>query len=66
MQQMDIEAIYEELARGIDRAGEADAGIFLAQVCLLLARELGDRNRVLDLIGQAVRLHEEAAHTTAS
>lgn len=63
MQQQDIEAIYEELANGIDRVGEPDANIFLAQVCLLLARELGDRERALDLIGQAVRLHGERPTT---
>jgi hypothetical protein len=59
MLQQDIEAVYEELATGIDVAGSADAEIFLAQVCLLLARELGDRERVLELIRQAVRLHGE-------
>lgn len=57
MLQQDIEAVYEELATGIDRVGEPDANIFLAQVCLLLARELGDRDRALDLIRQALRLH---------
>lgn len=59
MLQRDIEAVYEELASGIDRVGEPDANIFLAQVCLLLARELGDRERALELIGQALRLHRE-------
>lgn len=59
MLQQDIEAVYEELATGIDVAGSVDAEIFLAQVCLLLARELGDRERVLELIRQAMRLHGE-------
>lgn len=59
MLQQDIETVYEELATGIDRAGEPDANIFLAQVCLLLARELGDRDRALELIRQALRLHGE-------
>lgn len=63
LQPQDIEAVYEELARGIDVAGEADAGIFLAQVCLLLARELGDRERTLDLIRQALRVHGERPTT---
>jgi hypothetical protein len=58
MLQKDIEAVYEELATGIDRVGEPDANIFLAQVCLLLARELGDRDRALELIRQALRLHK--------
>ena len=59
MLQQDIEAVYEALASGIDRVGEPDANIFLAQVCLLLARELGDRDRALDLIRQALWLHAE-------
>lgn len=59
MLQQDIEAVYEELATGIDIAGSADAEIFLAQVCLLLAQELGDRDRALELIRQAMRLHGE-------
>ena len=61
MQQQDIEAIYEELATGIDTAGEADAEIFLAQLCLLLARDLNDKDRTLDLIRQALRPHQEKA-----
>jgi hypothetical protein len=61
MLQKDIEAVYEELATGIDRVGEPDANIFLAQVCLLLARELGDRDRALEVIRQALRLHREKA-----
>lgn len=59
MLQQDIEAVYEELASGIDRVGEPDANIFLAQVSLLLARELGDRERAIELIRQALRLHGE-------
>jgi hypothetical protein len=41
MLQQDIEAVYEELATGIDVAGSADAEIFLAQVCLLLGAGTG-------------------------
>ena len=59
MQQADIEAVYEALAKGIDAAGEDGAGEdgaeeFLARACLLLAREMGDRDRALDLIRQAL------------
>ena len=61
MQQADIEAVYESLATGIDTAGEAEVEIFLARVCMLFARELGDRDRALELIGQALRTHEGAA-----
>ena len=63
MLQQDIEAVYEELATGIDRVGEPDANIFLAQVCLLLARELGDRERTLELIRQALQVHREKPAT---
>lgn len=66
MQQQDIEAIYEELATGIDTAGEADAEIFLAQVCLLLARELSDKDRTLELIRQALRPHQEKTIASAA
>jgi len=65
MQQQDIEVIYEELATGIDAAGEADAEIFLAQVCLLLARELSDKDRTLELVQQALRPHQDKAITSA-
>lgn len=62
----DIEAVYEELARGIDAAGKDDAEIFLARVCLLLARELGDSDRTLDLIRQALLPHQQGATATSS
>ena len=61
MEQAEIEAVYESLAMGIDAAGEGEAEIFLARVCLLFAREIGDRDRALELIAQALRTHEGPA-----
>ncbi|GAB4270246.1 MAG: hypothetical protein Kow0013_22380 [Pararhodobacter sp.] len=41
MTQDQIEAIYEAIAQGIDRTAEP-AEIFLAKLCLVLARQIGD------------------------
>ena len=51
----DVEVVYERLALGIDAAGADAAPVFLAKVALLLAREVGDRDRVLHLIDEAAR-----------
>ena len=51
----DVETVYERLALGIDAAGAKAAPVFLAKVALLLAREVGDRDRVLNLIDEAAR-----------
>ena len=59
MQQQDIESVYEELATAIDIAGEQQAAIFLAQVCLLLARDLNDRDLAIELIRQAARPYQD-------
>ncbi len=58
MQQQDIETVYEELATAIDIAGEPQAAIFLAQVCLLLARDLNNKDRAIELIRQAARPYQ--------
>lgn len=49
MQVQDLEIIYDELAREIDRAGEKSE-LFLAKLSLLLANELGEKSLVLELI----------------
>jgi hypothetical protein len=41
MTQDQLETVYEAIAQGIDRAGEP-AEIFLAKLCLVLARQIGD------------------------
>lgn len=45
----DLEIIYDEMARQIDRAGDKSE-LFLAKLSLLLAERLGDKSAVLELI----------------
>jgi hypothetical protein len=42
----DIEAAYDLIAEGIDRAGEEKARLFLAKLCLALANLVGDLSEV--------------------
>lgn len=51
MTQDQLETVYDAMARGIDRAGEP-AEIFLAKLCLALARRIGDPALVQDEIEQ--------------
>jgi hypothetical protein len=37
-----LEDFYDALAQGIDRAGDAQAPVFLAKLALLLAQRIGD------------------------
>lgn len=48
----DLEQVYDELAEAVDRAGDRRER-FLAKLALLLAHELGDRERVAALIASA-------------
>ena len=48
----DLERVYDELAEAVDRAGDHRER-FLAKLALLLAHELGDRERVAALIAVA-------------
>ncbi|MBK9361142.1 MAG: DUF2783 domain-containing protein [Rubrivivax sp.] len=48
----DLERVYDELAEAVDRAGDHRER-FLAKLALLLAHELGDRERVVALIAVA-------------
>ena len=48
----DLEQVYDELAEAVDRAGDHRER-FLAKLALLLAHELGDRERVTALIAVA-------------
>jgi hypothetical protein len=50
-----LEDIYDTLALAIDNAPEDKRELLLAKIALLLAREIDDPQRVIDLIGQAER-----------
>ncbi|VVD66843.1 hypothetical protein [Pandoraea terrigena] len=48
-----LEEIYDTLALAIDAAPEDQRELLLAKVVLLLAHEIPDSQRVIDLIHQA-------------
>lgn len=48
-----METVYAALAEGIDRHGPKRSEMFLAKVCLLLAEELDDAARSMELIEAA-------------
>ena len=48
-----MEDVYAALAEGIDAVGPEKEAMFLAKVALLLAQELGDCDRALELISSA-------------
>jgi len=52
MMQTDLENIYDSLAHQVDVTGAA-SNLFLAKLCLLMAREIGDGARVEALIETA-------------
>lgn len=49
----DLEQVYDDLAEAVDQAGDRRE-LFLAKLALLLANELGDRDRVAALTRQAL------------
>lgn len=51
----DMEAVWEALAGGLDRAGPEAETLFLSKLALLLADALGDRAGVEQLIEAALR-----------
>ncbi|MPL98954.1 hypothetical protein SDC9_45166 [bioreactor metagenome] len=53
MTQHEIERVYEALAEGIDRAAPEAPELYLARVCLLLARELPSAEVALAAIAAA-------------
>lgn len=53
MNQADLERVYETVATSIDAAGSEGAEVFLAKLVLLLAREIGDADRVLAFVAEA-------------
>lgn len=50
-----LEEIYDTLALAIDTAQPDRRELLLAKIALLLANEIDDPQRVIDLIGQAAR-----------
>jgi hypothetical protein len=54
MEVKDLEVIYDELARQVDRAGDKSE-LFLAKLSLLLANRIGDKGEVLKLIESSAK-----------
>ncbi len=50
-----VERLWEQLAEAIAAAGPGREALFLAKLALLLAREVGDAERVAAAIGVALR-----------
>jgi hypothetical protein len=50
-----LEAAYDLIAEGIDRAGEAKAPLFLAKLSLALAYLAGDTAKVTQAVEAALR-----------
>lgn len=53
MPEKTLEDVYAALAEGIDAAGPEKEAMFLSKVALLLANEISDPERVLQLIADA-------------
>ncbi len=50
-----LEQVYDAIADGIDRAGDAKAKLFLAKLCLALANLVGDAAQVRQAAEAALR-----------
>lgn len=55
MTPLDVEIVYDALATNIDTLGAEKSELFLAKLALLLAHELGNASRVLELVDEAGR-----------
>ncbi|WP_278923984.1 hypothetical protein [Pseudophaeobacter profundi] len=55
MTEIDIERVYDALATTLDSLTADKRDLFLAKIALLLAHELGDADRICDLIAEAAR-----------
>lgn len=49
---IELEDLYDELARALDDCKEGQENVFLAKLTLRLANELGDPGRVSQLIAE--------------
>jgi hypothetical protein len=52
MTQAELETIFDALAQGIDQA-EDKSEIFLAKVCLALAKNIDEADQVLEILSKA-------------
>jgi hypothetical protein len=52
----EIERVYDTLAITLDAMAAEDRDLFLAKTALLLAHELGNAERVCDLIASAAKV----------
>lgn len=50
----DLESVYDALAQAIDRVPADRSPLFLTKLALLLAREVGDRERVTRAVEAAL------------
>jgi hypothetical protein len=57
----EIEAVYDLIAQGIDRAGETHAKLFLAKLCLALANLVGSLDEITQAVEAASRDLESLA-----
>ncbi|HYM04419.1 MAG TPA: hypothetical protein VET85_15805 [Stellaceae bacterium] len=48
-----LERVFAAIAEAVDRAGPEGAKAFLARLTLLMAGQIGDEARVLELIAEA-------------
>jgi hypothetical protein len=55
MDASEIEALWEALAEAVDKVGPEQEALFLAKLALLLGREVGDLDRVRELLAVALR-----------
>ncbi|SIR19013.1 hypothetical protein SAMN05421641_12927 [Paracoccus thiocyanatus] len=53
MTSAEMEAVYDAMARQIDKAGPGKSEVFLAKLALLLAQKAGDVHQVLDAVSEA-------------
>ncbi|WP_170329020.1 DUF2783 domain-containing protein [Ruegeria arenilitoris] len=58
MAQVDIETVYEAIAKSIDLVGPQQSEHFLARLALLLSQESDSTEKVLSLVKQAGSLQE--------
>jgi hypothetical protein len=51
----DLEQVYDAVAQAIDSAGPEHEALLLSKLCLALAHEIGDRQKVMQALELALR-----------